>query len=98
MQALRDREPEIAEFDPLGMGRIRLRFRHGPWVEVDLSDLIAPDNMFAPLLDNDFLAQARIGDYGHWIEWPDDIDLPADALWRRGVPVEVPAEPVGAEK
>jgi Protein of unknown function (DUF2442) len=94
MQRLTDREPEIAGFRSLGAGRILLQFCHGPWVEVDLTELIAPNNMFAPLLEDEFLAQVVIGDYGHWIEWPGEIDLPADALWRRGVLVEIPAEPV----
>lgn len=95
-------QPQIVDFRPLGGGRIQLQFRHGPWVEVDLSYLIEVGGIFAPLADDEFLAQAWIGDYGHWIEWPGEVDQPADSLWLRGVPVaapipsvEVPAEPVG---
>ena len=90
MERLPDMEPQIVDFRPLGCGRIRLQFLHGPWVEVDLSYLIEIGGIFAPLADDSFLAQARIGDYGHWIEWPGEVDQPADSLWLRGIPVDHP--------
>ena len=78
------------DFRALGSGRILLQFKPGTWVEVDLSFLIRVGGIFAPLADDAFLAQATIGDYGHWIEWPGEIDQPADSLWLRGKPVSLP--------
>src|SRR5437016_1428837 len=94
MDRLKHIEPEIAEFRSLGGGRIRLRFRHGPWVEVDLGFAIAIGNMGARLAEDDYLAQARIGDYGHWLEWPGELDFGADQLWEWGTPLET--QPVGS--
>ncbi len=92
MVRLKDIEPEIVEFRSLGGHRILLQFRHGPWVEVDLSFLIDVGGMFARLADDSFLALGRLGDYGHWIEWPGEIDQPADSLWLRGKPARLPVE------
>lgn len=101
MERMREAEPEIVDFVAVGNGVIHLKYMNGLWVENDLSDLIAIGGIYARLADDEYLAQARIGDYGHWIEWPGEVDIGADTLWEDGVPVETPglalaapAEPV----
>ena len=91
MERLKTMEPEIVAFRSLGRGQILLQFRHGPWVEVSLESVIAIGNMCARLADDDYLAQASIGDYGHWLEWPGELDIGADQLWERGIPAKAPA-------
>jgi hypothetical protein len=83
----------ITDYRPLGSGRIELRFINGVWVRVDFSSLIARGGSFARLGDDTYLAQGRIGDYGHWMEWPDELDFGADQLWWWGLPVAAPVEP-----
>jgi hypothetical protein len=84
----------ISEFRAIGGGRIQLRYANGQWIEVDLGDLIAKGNRFAFWGDDKFLAQGRIGEGNHYIEWPGEMDIHADSLWWRGVAIE---SPVGAQ-
>lgn len=82
----------IVDFRALGGARIQLKYINGVWVENDLSDLVALGGICAQLADDAYLAQARIGDYGFWIEWPGDVDVGADTLWEDGVPVDCPPD------
>jgi hypothetical protein len=76
----------IQDFHPLGRGRIELQFINGQWVEIDFAQLISRGGSFAQLAQDDYLAQGQIGEYGHWMEWPGELDFGADQLWRWGVP------------
>lgn len=55
------------------------------WAEADpaLIDfrLIAEAPAYAPLQKKDLFAQAAVGDWGHSVIWPGDIEIGADALW-----------------
>jgi len=84
----------ITDFRAMGHGRILLKFVNGVWVENDLSDLIAIGGIFVRLADDNYLAQAKIGDYGMWIEWPGELDIGADTLWEDGTLATLPVEPV----
>jgi hypothetical protein len=89
----------LTDVQPIGGGKIHLRFVNGTWVEVDFAHLIAKGNMFANLADDAYLAQAKVGDYGFWLEWPGELDFGADQLWWWGEPVQaaVPIPPVSAD-
>ena len=40
-----------------------------------------------------FFAQVRVGERGRSLEWPDDIDFCADALWFETHPEDAPQQP-----
>lgn len=80
----------LQDFRSLGGGRIQVQFVNGQWVEVDFADLIARGNMFANWADDGYLAQGRIGEGAHYLEWPGELDIHADSLWLRGVAIKAP--------
>jgi hypothetical protein len=96
MDAISRSQYRIVDLRPVGRGRIQLQYVNGPWVENDLSDLIAIGGIYNALADDSYLAKVRIGEYGRYIEWPDEIDIGADTLWEDGVLVELPAQPVAS--
>jgi hypothetical protein len=49
--------------------------------------------VFAALSDPAFFAQVHVGERGRSLEWPDEIDFCADALWFETHPAEVPRQP-----
>ena len=51
---------------------------------------LAGKGVFAPLADPVFFAQVRVGTRGRSLEWPDEIDFCADALWFETHPAEAP--------
>ncbi|HZK91801.1 MAG TPA: DUF2442 domain-containing protein [Stellaceae bacterium] len=46
--------------------------------------------VFAAFADPAFFAQARVGEHGRSLEWPNEIDLCADALWFEAHPEDAP--------
>lgn len=60
--------------------RLRLDWSDGTTVEIDLSSLLA-DKAFAALRDVATFAAVQVGDWGHSITWPGEIELGADTLW-----------------
>jgi hypothetical protein len=62
---------------------LHLTFSDGRKGVVDLSDLIATGGVFAALEDGDTFASVRVAESGRWIEWPNGVDLCADALYER---------------
>jgi hypothetical protein len=49
--------------------------------------------MFAALTDPAFFARVHVGERGRSLEWPDEIDFCADALWFEAHPAEAPQQP-----
>ena len=84
MEPVSRSEIKIAEVHSLGSGRMLLLFINGTWVTVDFAELIAKGGVFTRLADDDYLAAARIMEGGYFLEWPDELDIGADSLWRRG--------------
>ena len=84
MQVIARQEYKITSVHPLGGGRLLLRFVNRTWVTVDFADLIAKGGVFSRLADDDYLAAVRIMEGGYFLEWPDELDIGADSLWRRG--------------
>jgi hypothetical protein len=65
--------------------RVRLTWRDGNSVTVDLSPLLLSHRHFIPLRDNDDLFQTlRINEEGTALEWDDGIEL--SALWISRLP------------
>jgi hypothetical protein len=48
--------------------------------------------VFAALQDSVFFAKVQIGERGRSLEWPNEIDLCADALWFQVHPEDAPAQ------
>jgi Protein of unknown function (DUF2442) len=48
--------------------------------------------VFAAFADPAFFAQVHVGDRGRSLEWPDEIDFCADALWFEAHPEDAPAQ------
>jgi len=46
--------------------------------------------VFKALADPAFFAQLRIGERGRSLDWPDEIELCADALWFEAHPEDAP--------
>jgi hypothetical protein len=63
--------------------RLELLFESNARIEVNFSDAIKTGGVLSKLEDPAFFAQVRIGENRRSIEWPDDIDFCADALWEQ---------------
>ena len=63
---------------------LRLTYAGGAVMVVDFKPIIAQGGVFAQLSDPNYFSQASIGERGRFIQWPDDLDFCADALWLDG--------------
>lgn len=61
--------------------RLHVRWAGAGAVDLDLRDLLKKQ-AFKPLRGDNFL-KARLGEWGHSVEWPGGVALGADELWRR---------------
>jgi hypothetical protein len=57
-----------------------LQWSDGTKASLNLSGLLE-DKAFRPLRDPEVFVQAKIGEWGHSIEWPSSIELGAETLW-----------------
>ena len=62
--------------------RLRLRFADGCEGILDLTGLINKNGVYTKLRDDNAFTRVRVGPNGRWVEWPQDIDLCADALYK----------------
>lgn len=61
---------------------LRVRFADGATGSVSLAPFIARGGVFQVLEDRSLFEQVKVGEGGRYIEWPGEIDLCADALWK----------------
>jgi hypothetical protein len=73
----------MLEAKPTEECKISLRWEDGLETEVDFSYLLEFDGVFLPLRDPDFFRQVRIHESGDTIEWPGEIDVAAETVYRR---------------
>jgi hypothetical protein len=80
---------DIVEVRPLEGYRLRLRFEDGVNGDIDVSELIRFEGIFAPLRDPRFFEQVRVHPELGVICWPNGADLDSDVLYSRvsGTPV-----------
>lgn len=76
----------IKTIEPLPGTILRVRWSDRRVVDLDLADLHRKA-AFKPLAGAAF-RKAKVGDWGHSVEWPGDIALGADELWRRTLKAE----------
>lgn len=60
--------------------RLRLDWSDGTTADISLADT-ADTRPFAGLRDPAVFAAVAVGDWGHSLSWPGDVELGADALW-----------------
>jgi hypothetical protein len=60
---------------------LRLRWKNGKTMSVDLQEPIIRLKGMRPLRNKAVFAQASKGEGGHSVVWPGDIDMGADRLW-----------------
>lgn len=62
---------------------LRIRWDAGDESSVDVSGPIGTFRVYEPLRRSpELFSQARVGEYGADIVWPNEIDMSADTLWR----------------
>jgi hypothetical protein len=59
---------------------LALRWSDGTRAEVDLIK-IPRAKAYRSLRNSTTFAKARVGEWGHSVAWPDDVELGADTLW-----------------
>ncbi len=75
-----DRPRIITSVKALDRARLALGWSDGTKAEIDLSTTVTAGS-FVPLRDPIAFAQVRVGDWGHSVEWPCEVEMGADALW-----------------
>ena len=60
---------------------VRLRFDNGKTYTVDLRELVLRSRGLKRLREAALFAHVALGEGGHSIAWPGDLDLGADTLW-----------------
>jgi hypothetical protein len=60
---------------------------------VNRFDHLVGTGVFAALRDPGTFAQVHVCDRGRSLEWPDEIDFRADALWFEAHPEDAPQQP-----
>jgi len=78
-----DVAPSLLEAKPAEGCNIWLRFADGLTAEVDFSYLLKFDGVFLPLRDPAFFRQVKVDDSNITIEWPGEVDICPDTLYRR---------------
>ena len=59
---------------------LMLEWSDGTKVTLDIREFLK-HKPFRALRNPDVFARARVGEWGHGVEWSSDIDLSADTLW-----------------
>jgi hypothetical protein len=73
--------PRLMSVKTLGAHSIALRFEGGQAFTVDLREFVHSSRGLKKLRDAEVFAQVGLGEGGHSIEWPGELDVGADTLW-----------------
>lgn len=65
---------------------LRLTFEDGSAKTFSLAPLVRKGGVFAPLAQAAEFRAAKIAPDGRYVEWPNGVDLCADALYLEGIP------------
>jgi len=60
---------------------ITVRFESGKTFTVDLGEIVRGSKGLKKLRDAEVFARVALGEGGHSIEWPGNLDIGADTLW-----------------
>ena len=65
---------------------LRLTFDDGSTRVFNLAPLVTKGGVYAPLTKAEYFNSVKVAADGRYVEWPNGLDLCADALWLDGVP------------
>jgi len=71
----------IRKVTPLARRKLAIEWNDGSTSQKDMSDLIRNRAVFRPLTDPGMFAKVTVINNGRAIQWTDEIDYCADALW-----------------
>lgn len=71
----------IAGVRPAGDYALRIRWVSGTTTTVDLREVVFGLRGLRPLREHAAFARAEVGEGGHSVMWPGDLDMGADRLW-----------------
>jgi len=74
--------PRITSVEAAGEQSVRLRFDSGKTFTVNLRELSQRSKGLKRLREAKFFARVSLGEGGHSIEWPGELDVGADTLWQ----------------
>ncbi|HUI62981.1 MAG TPA: DUF2442 domain-containing protein [Steroidobacteraceae bacterium] len=75
----------IASVRPLGKFILQLKWRNGRSLPVDLSEPVQRLKGLRSLRDPAVFAEASVGEGGHSVVWPGELDMGAARLWERSL-------------
>ena len=75
--------PRIEEVTAIEAASLLIRWTTGETMHADIGDWMVRFALLKPLRDPGIFKKARVGWYGHSVEWSDDIELGADQLYSR---------------
>jgi hypothetical protein len=75
-----DLVPTIRRVEAILPTGLCLQWSDGKETTVDIAPWLE-DRAFASLRDQAVFAKVEIGDWGHSLQWPDDVEIGADSLW-----------------
>jgi len=83
---------DVVEVRALEGYRVFVRFEDGVQGEVDVSEMVTFEGVFAPLRDPARFAEVRVHPELRTVYWPNGADLDPDVLYSRvsGKPIRVP--------
>lgn len=73
--------PRLASIKAPGEYALRVRFENGKSFTVDLRELIYRSKALKALRDERLFARAALGEGGHSVAWPGELDIGADTLF-----------------
>src|SRR6266850_3338090 len=71
----------IADVRPMDNYTLQLKWQNGRRLPVDLAEPVHRLRGLRPLRDPAFFARAQVGESGHSVVWPGDLDIGAARLW-----------------
>ena len=73
--------PRLTSVKAAGAQTVILRFESGKTFTIDLREFVHGSKGLKKLRDAEAFARVALGEGGHSIEWPGDLDIGADTLW-----------------
>lgn len=78
-----NKPPRIEKVTAVGPATLVIHWTTGETMQADIGDWMKRFALLAALKDPAVFSKARVGWYGHSVEWGDDIELGADQLYTR---------------
>lgn len=78
-----NKPPRIEEVTAIEPASLVIRWTTGETMQADIGDWMLRFGLLLPLKDPEIFKSARVGWYGHSIDWGEEIELGADQLYNR---------------